>query len=97
MVEVECHDLGCNWSQPAMGKVCHPADYGWSENDSVIRPTWFEGPATPDSLFTNDCNHKENMVDDDDSESELEIETTDKLLNYSDGENGVKIRILRRR
>lgn len=46
----------------------------------------FEGPATPNSLINNDSNHTENMDDDDGSESEFEVETTDELLNDSDDE-----------
>ncbi|KAL5017668.1 hypothetical protein ScPMuIL_007257 [Solemya velum] len=62
-----------------------PGD-GWSQNDSVLKPTWFDGPATPDSLFKNGSNHTEKMGDHDGSESELEIKTPDGLLNDSDGE-----------
>ena len=28
-----------------------PTDYGWSVIDNLLKPTWFEGPAIPDSLF----------------------------------------------
>ena len=34
-----------------------PTDYGWNANGSILKPTWFEGPAVPDSLFSNGSNN----------------------------------------
>lgn len=49
-----------------------PIDYGWCVNDNLLKPTWFEGPAIPDSLFTNGIDNAENIEMEDDSNSELE-------------------------
>ena len=50
-----------------------PTDYGWHADNNILKPTWFEGPAIPDCLFTND-----------DVDSDSEEETIDELMSDSD-------------
>ena len=59
-----------------------PADYGWHADNNILKPTWFEGPAIPDCLFTNDDENSEEMEDNVDSDSEEE--TIDELMSDSD-------------
>uniref|UniRef100_UPI00358F9A5D uncharacterized protein isoform X2 n=1 Tax=Myxine glutinosa TaxID=7769 RepID=UPI00358F9A5D len=60
------------------GDGLSPTDYGWSVNDNILKPTWFEGPVIPDSLFANGRNNAEDMEVVGDSESELEVESKKK-------------------
>ena len=57
-----------------------PTDYGWYVDDGLLKPTWFEGPPIPDSLFTND--QEIEIVDD--SNTELEVEGDDELEAWSE-------------
>jgi len=68
------------------GDGLSPTNYGWSVSDNLLKPTWYEGPAIPDSLFMNDSNYAENMEFESDSESDLEVETINELVSDSDGE-----------
>ena len=73
------------------GDGLSPTDYGWCVKDNLLKPTWFEGPAIPDTLFTDGSNDEdlevEDMeVDDGDSDSELDEETVDGLVSTADGE-----------
>ena len=61
----------------SLGDGLSPTDYGWSVNNNLLKPTWFEAPAIPDSLFTNGSNNAEDMDVEGDSESDLEEETID--------------------
>ncbi|XP_033097629.1 uncharacterized protein LOC117101706 [Anneissia japonica] len=59
-----------------------PTDYGWSVNENLLKPIWFEGPAIPDSLFTNHSNNRDDTELRDDSDYEEQAETD----SDSDGE-----------
>ena len=65
-----------------------PTDYGWSVIDNLLKPTWFEGPAIPDSLFKNGSNNIDDMAVEGDSESEMEVCDSDgeAWSEDSDGE-----------
>ena len=47
-----------------------PTNYGWHVDNNILKPTWFEGPAIPNSLFTNDDENLEEMEEDLDSDCE---------------------------
>ena len=32
----------------------YPTNYGWEVDSGLLQPTWFDGPAVPDSLFHSD-------------------------------------------
>ena len=50
---------------PAIG--LSPTDYGWYVDNSLLKPKWFEGPATPDCLFAEDSTNGQNRANEDDS------------------------------
>lgn len=51
------------------GDGLSPTDYGWSVSDNLLKPTWFKGPAIPDSLFTKGSNNIEDMEGEGDRKS----------------------------
>ena len=51
-----------------------PTDYGWYVDNTLLKPTWFEGPAIPDSLFTENSTQDMESEDDSDTESEADDE-----------------------
>lgn len=55
-------------------------------NDNLLKPVWFEGPAIPDSLFTDGSDNVDEVMVKDDSESGLEAEGINDMENDSDGE-----------
>lgn len=67
------------------GNSLSPTDFGWTVENNLMTPIWFDGPVIPDRLFTNVSNNTEDIVLESES-SEIEIETTDGLVNDSDGE-----------
>ena len=68
------------------GDGLSPTDYGWSASDNLLKPIWYEGPAIPDTLFTNGSNNTEDMDVEGDSETESEVESISGLVSDSDGE-----------
>ena len=84
------------WNQATKAYPGHglrPSDYGWNFNDNILRPTWFEGPTIPLSLFkTADAdsmeseNNNDNIIagsDDQGSDSENPDEV-DVLMESDD-------------
>ena len=71
-----------------------PTDYGWLLQDGILQPHWFDGPAIPESVFTNDNDadanvvHNEPDVDADSSadESDAEAWTSDDDDTSSDSD-----------
>ncbi len=59
-----------------------PTDYGWHVDNSLLKPTWFEGPATPERLFA-DNNTKDQIIESEDAVSEGDDEVWSE---YSDSE-----------
>ena len=54
------------------GNGLSPCDYGWYINGDILMPVWFEGPAIPDSFFTEDNMDKDLVkTSDDDCEEKL--------------------------
>ena len=52
-----------NTSSP--DQVLCPTDYGWEVDGGLLQPTWFDGPAVPDALFS--CDDGVNIESDSDS------------------------------
>ena len=50
-----------------------PTDYGWYVDNSLLKPTWFEGLATPDCLFA-EHSADGNELNEDDSDAVWESE-----------------------
>lgn len=65
--------LWTNADTAAPGEGLSPTDYGWSVIDNLLKPTWFDGPAIPDSLFTNDS-EPEDMEIEDESDYDLGVQ-----------------------
>ena len=62
-----------------------PTDYGWSTDGNLLKPTWFDGPAVPDSLFASkDSENAEGDSDSDEKDVE-DFETSDleELSDYN--------------
>ncbi|XP_068240150.1 uncharacterized protein [Palaemon carinicauda] len=55
-------------------------DYGWAVDGDLLQPTWFDGPAVPDSLFANDSDKDQEIL----SQSEETVMETDNLDELSD-------------
>ena len=72
-----------------------PTEYGWYVKNSLLKPIWFEGPATPDCLLAEESTNRQNRESEDNSDNVLEAD--DDLERLSDGVYGVKIPILRRK
>ena len=64
----------------AHAKDLSPTDYGWYADNSLLKPTWFEGPATPDCLFEEDSTNGHDIENEDDGDAvsepddELDVE-----------------------
>ncbi len=61
-----------------------PTDYGWHVDNSLLKPTWFEGPATPERLFA-DNNTNDQIIESED-ESDAVSEGDDDLERLLDEE-----------
>lgn len=71
----------------APGQGISPIDYGWSVEDKCLKPTWFEGPAIPRSLFTDGSDDgAEGIGIQSDDESGTEVGTSDEQVSDSDDE-----------
>lgn len=46
--------LWCNANTASPDQGLSPTDYGWSVKDDLLQPVWFDGPATPSVLFTEE-------------------------------------------
>ena len=63
-----------------------PTDYDWSIEGSLLQPTWFEGPAFPDSLFAGSDNMAMDTDNGGDSDStiidETESQSSEEDINF---------------
>lgn len=59
-----------------------PTDYGWYVDNSLLKPTWFEGPATPDCLFAEKSTNRQNRESEDNNDTVSEAD--DELERLSD-------------
>ena len=64
------------WSRANQALPDHglsPTDYGWSTKGELLQPTWFDGPAVPDTLFTpSDGTGLETDSDSDDTFTQMD-------------------------
>ena len=68
------------------GEGLSPTDYGWCIDGNLLKVTWFEGSAIPDSLFSGDIDSTEDLAIDSDSDLHSKAENTGDLESDSDGE-----------
>lgn len=54
-----------------------PTDYGWTVQDNLLVPVWFEGPAIPDALFASSSADDVEIVDECNNQDEQESESYD--------------------
>lgn len=81
------------WTQATVaspGSNLMPSDYGWHLKDNILQPTWFQGPATPSSLFRTTSEDMEIDSDSDDTiitagdDIDFEPESLGELTDYED-------------
>lgn len=67
----------CMWTHagtPCPTEGISPLDYGWSIDNTVLQPVWFEGRAMPEHIFSTN------------SETDEEKQTSEEDNNSSDDE-----------
>lgn len=76
--------LNASSACPAEG--LSPTDYRWIVNDKLLQPNWFDGPAIPDSLFTDETEDvtEENVVSGDEPDSDAESSDDEPWSEDSD-------------
>ncbi|KAK4302617.1 hypothetical protein Pmani_025307 [Petrolisthes manimaculis] len=58
-------------------------DYGWSANGNLLQPVWFDAPALPDALFTDQDNNKNDSNDAcSDSDETTIVESTEDVDDH---------------
>ena len=67
--------MGAVKACPTLG--LSPTDYGWTMQDNLLVPLWFEGPAIPDALFASSSAGDVAIVDKCDNQHEQESESYD--------------------
>ncbi|MPC70324.1 hypothetical protein E2C01_064568 [Portunus trituberculatus] len=68
-----------NTASPDQG-LC-ATDYGWAVDGDLLQPTWFDGPAVPDSIFPNGSD-KDQTILTQSEETVMEMDTLDELSDY---------------
>ena len=74
-------------ARTAPGEGLLPTDCGWYVNDGLLKPTWFEGSAIPDSLFPNDNDQIDNESDSEVIDTDNEAWSDDSDLDEDDENN----------
>ena len=67
--------MGAEKACPTLG--LSPTDYGWTMQDNLLVPLWFEGPAIPDALFASSSAGDVAIVDKCNNQHEQESESYD--------------------
>ena len=82
--------LWTNAATASPGDGLSPTEYGWSVNDNLLQPIWFQGPAVPDTLFTNsttvevDSDSDETIITGSEAQCDLEALSLDELSDSDD-------------
>lgn len=69
-----------NFACPDQG--LSPTDYGWSANGNLLQPVWFDGPALPDALFTDNNKDDSNDACSDSDETTI-VDSTEEVTGDS--------------
>ena len=69
------------------GEELLPTDCGWYVNDGLLKPTWFEEPAIPDSLYPNNKDQIDNESDSEVIDTDNEAWSDDSDLDEGDEDN----------
>ena len=67
--------MGAVKACPTLG--LSPTDYGWTMQNDLLVPLWFEGPAIPDALFASSSAGDVEIVDECDDQDRQETESSD--------------------
>ena len=83
------------------GNESLPMDYGWSRNNKLFIPVWFQGSATPDALFLDECictDSEENIIIRGDADPDLvDEERVDSDKAWSEDSEGHILKLHLRR
>ncbi|KAG1684928.1 hypothetical protein GQR58_009264 [Nymphon striatum] len=77
-----------NAATASPGNGLSPIEYGWSVNDNVLQPIWFQGASVPDTLFSNstavEVDSDKSIITGNKAECDLEALSLDELGDSDD-------------
>ena len=92
---LRAHYVSMLWARANTEYPCegiNPLDYGWSLENGMLIPTWFDGPAIPANIFCKpwERNDEEDIMLNEDIESGNENDEQWSGDSDSDDETGVE-------